>query len=218
MSMKNALLLLVSFIALAGCSQEAGPELNDAASTGSTAAVSAVTEPQGDADLSAQASPTPALPPGTATVNELMNNSIDPAARGLWSAVSYVVTAEGTQETSPQSDADWNALRQHADALMQAAAVLTLPGLRVNAEADVTTPDFQFTPREIEAAIGANPFPWRGYTQDMQMVTLQILGAIERRDVAEYMELGVTLNQACDGCHAEYWYRPQPMRGAEGVR
>lgn len=152
------------------------------------------------------------------TVNALMKEIIDPAARELWTAVSYVVTAEGTEETSPQTDEDWARLRLRADALMQASMTLQLPGLRMHADANAPRPDFQFTPREIEAAVADNPFPWRGYAQDMQMTTLQILGAIERRDLMEYSSLGVTLNDACDGCHGEYWYRPQPMRGAEGIR
>jgi hypothetical protein len=152
------------------------------------------------------------------TVNALMKDTIDPAARDLWAAVSYVVSAEGTQETSPETDEDWTRLRNRADALMQASMTLQLPGLRMHVDANAQRPDFQFMPREIEAAVADNPFPWRGYAQDMQMTTLQILGAIERRDLMEYSSLGVTLNDACDGCHGEYWYKPQPMRGAEGIR
>lgn len=152
------------------------------------------------------------------TVNALMKDSIEPAARKLWNAVSYVVSETGTQETSPQSNADWNALRDSADVLMKTALTLQLPGLRIHADPDAERPDFQFSPEEIEARLSANPAPWRSYAQHMQTTTLQILGAIERRDLIEYTTMGVTLNEACEGCHAEYWYRPLPMRGAEGLR
>jgi hypothetical protein len=170
--------------------------------------------PPGDTQVAEPAAPT--LPVPTVTVHELMKD-IQPAATGLWTAVSYVVSAQGTQETAPQTDADWQALRSHADILLQASAMLQLPGLRVTTGA-MTTPAYQFTPSEIEQALSANPVPWQTFTEDMRTATLQILGAIERRDLLEYTQLGATLNEACENCHARYWYRPQSMRGAEGLR
>lgn len=155
------------------------------------------------------------LPP--ATIQVLMRDQIQPAATGLWTAVSFVVTEQGTQETMPTTDEDWNGLRDHADVLMQASATLQLPNLRVITDA-IVTPDFQLTPEEIEQARMSDPAPWRSFVEEMRTSTLKILGAIERRDLVEYTQLGATLNEACEGCHARYWYRPLPMRGAEGLR
>jgi hypothetical protein len=199
---------------LVACSREAEPAAADNA--GQLAPpVAAIAAP-------AQAAPSLVAPAGLAvpdiTVNALMKDTIDPAARELWTAVSYVVSAAGTQETAPETDADWDALRGKANVLMQAAVTLQLPGLRIHADAEAPRPEFQFSPQQIAAAVASNPRPWRGFAQDMQQSALQILGAIARRDLVEYSTTGVILNESCEGCHAEYWYKPQAMPGAEGVR
>jgi hypothetical protein len=141
------------------------------------------------------------------TVKALMRDSINPAARSLWTAVSYVATAEGTQETMPTTDADWQRLQQQVDSLLKAGFALTLPNLTAEANASAT-PAYQYATADIAALVATMPTAWRNYSERMQAVSLQIADSIKRRDVQTFTELGATLNQACEGCHAEYWYRP----------
>lgn len=150
----------------------------------------------------------PSLAPQT-TVNALMKDTIDPAAQALWTAVSYTATAEGITETMPETEDDWNTLRARADELIKAGVLLMLPGLKVN-DLSVVPPGFQYTPAEIERLIQQDPAPWRNYAERMQTAVLQLAGAIQQRDVTALMELGPPINQACEGCHGQYWYRPMP--------
>jgi hypothetical protein len=150
----------------------------------------------------------PALVPST-TVNALMKDIINPAANALWTAVSYTATAEGVAETMPETEEDWNLLRARADELIKAGVLLMLPGLKVN-DLSVVPPAYQYTPSEIERLIQQDPGGWRNYAERMQTTVLQLMGAIERRDVTALMELGPPVNQACEGCHGQYWYRPMP--------
>jgi hypothetical protein len=146
------------------------------------------------------------------TVHSLMRDVINPAARRLWGAFSYVITAEGEQESRPESDEDWQALRTHADALIRAGLTLKLPTLRVDDGSAPPAAEYQFDHAEVARLIAADPSVWRNYAERMQGITLRIVTAIDRRDATTYTELGVELNQTCEGCHVQFWYRPLQRR------
>lgn len=159
----------------------------------------------------------PAALPDDMAVASLMRDTINPASRTLWRAVSYTVTAEGTTETAPTTDADWQALRAEAESLMRASTLLMLPTLKVgDMQAAADRPGFQYTPAEIERLRLQEMDAWRNYAQQLQTTTLQLLTTIERRDVTAYVEAGPPINQACEGCHGQFWYRPPNMNGAIG--
>lgn len=159
----------------------------------------------------------PAALPDDVTVASLMRDTINPSSRNLWRAVSYTITAEGTTETAPTSDADWQALRAEAEALMRAATLLMLPTLKVgDLQAAADRPGFQYTPAEIERLRVQQTDAWRSYAQQLQTTTLQLMKTIEQRDVNAYVEAGPPINQACEGCHGQFWYRPPNMNGATG--
>lgn len=151
----------------------------------------------------------------TATpLNQLMNNLIQPSADTLWTAVSYVITSEGTTETQPETTEDWERLRTSALALIEAGNALMLPGRQVAAEVAAEYPEFQYRPDEIEALIAADPASWNGYAQDMQALTRDTLRAIEFRDLMGLTDFGARINEACQNCHSQFWYRPLGMPDA----
>jgi len=127
-------------------------------------------------------------------------------------AVSYVATEAGTTETMPTTDDDWAGLRKRADVLVKASATLMLPVLKIADAPAGKTPNYQYTPAEIEQLRSQNQNAWREYAVRLQNTTQQLIGTIERRDLNGFTELGVPLNQACEGCHSQFWYRPQQFR------
>lgn len=153
------------------------------------------------------------------TVKDVMTTLIDANARQLWSAVSYVVTEAGVEETLPQTEADWQGLRANAVALIEGGNALLITGRLVDLPVNAAEyPDFQFTPDEIAQLISADPDSWAFNLQDMQAAALDTLAAIDDRDLLAFTERAALINQACEACHAQYWYRPLPMRGNEGLR
>ena len=152
----------------------------------------------------------PAIVYDTATtIEELMTAIVMPRAGHLWNAVSYVATAEGITETMPQTDEDWTALRNSAVTLIEAGNMLMIPGREIlSSEFDPATANFQLTPDEITQLLADDPMPWQGYAQQLQEYTRTTLQAIELRDVMGLQEFGAEINEACEGCHATYWYRP----------
>lgn len=147
----------------------------------------------------------------TISVRDLMKTLIDPNARELWGGVSYVQTEQGVDETVPQTQEDWDALRRNAIALIEGSNALMLPGRKIDPAPDTVTPDFQFTPQEIEQMLAEDPETWIINLQTMQDSVLQTLEMIDRKDILGFTERGATINEACETCHAQYWYKPLPM-------
>lgn len=144
------------------------------------------------------------------SVLALMNAIIQPSALELWQAVRYVVTAEGVEEDiRPQTDEDWFRLQASAISLIEAGNALLIPGrVMDNAPLDPDYPDYQYRPEEIQALVESDAENWRAYIKQMQFFTRTTLETIEEKDLLGLMETSAAINNACQGCHAEFWYRP----------
>jgi len=139
-----------------------------------------------------------------------MNAIIQPSALELWQAVRYVVTADGVEEDiRPQTDEDWFRLQASAISLIEVGNSLLIPGRVMDNESiDPDYPDYQYRPEEIQALVESDAENWRAYIKEMQFFTKNTLEAIEEKDLIGLMETGAAINNACQGCHAEFWYRP----------
>jgi hypothetical protein len=204
MNRSFVLVLLGSLIILPGCS----PAPQQPEPVAATGAENIATQ---DTGASATAAPF-AMFNTTISVKDLMSVIINPNARELWSGVSYIVSAEGTVEKVPQTQQDWDILKANAIALIEGGNALMLPGRRIgNSDMPADRPDFQFASEEIEARMREEQDNWIAIAQAMQDSALQTLEAIERKDILGFTEKGAEINEACESCHAQYWYRPLPM-------
>jgi hypothetical protein len=166
----------------------------------------------------ASALPASAMPSfAEVALQSLMKDTINPAALKLWRAVSYEVSTEGSKETKPTTAEDWAQLRAQTEQLISAGFALRAPTLTL-APSTNSVPAFQYSPSEITELLQQNNRPWRNYAEQMQATLLQLLTSIEQRNIDSFTEQGAVLNQSCEGCHAQYWYKPLPMRGNEAQR
>jgi hypothetical protein len=146
-----------------------------------------------------------------ATVREVMASIVDPAADAIWGAVEVVATLEGTVEKQPRTDDEWLALRRHAVTLMEAGNLLILPDRRVAGPgAKAADPRVDLHPDEIEARIADDRPAWASHAHALQAAGARTLQAIESKNVKALIDAGEALDQACEACHQNYWYRPSP--------
>ena len=147
-----------------------------------------------------------------ATVREIMQSIVDPAADAIWGAVEVVATLEGTVHKQPATDDEWRVLRRHAVTLMEAANLLLIPGREI-AKPGETAGDqrVDLHPDEIEARIAQDPSAWASHTRALQSAATETLQAIDARSVKGLSDAGEVLDQACEACHTTYWYRPSPQ-------
>src|SRR5688572_8488746 len=99
------------------------------------------------------AAPQPEYRP-MATVKDLMTDVIDPNADGVWEAVGTIATPEGIEERAPKTDEEWQAVRRHAIALIEAANLLLIPGRPIaRAHEKSVAPGVELEPAEIQALL-----------------------------------------------------------------
>ncbi len=145
------------------------------------------------------------------TIRDVMNTFIDPNADTIWEAMSYEASLdEGIIERVPETDEDWNLLRKSAIGIIEGANSLMIPGRRVAPPGSTTPyPDAEYEPFEVEEKLRQDRTSWVAYSQGLQLATLNVINAIDARDLDAYTEAGGSVDNACTACHQQYWYRPE---------
>jgi cytochrome c556 len=167
--------------------------------TGATLALAACTRSGGGATQPTQPTQQYRL---TATVQDLMNGIIDPSADVLWDSVAYIASEKGIEDRQPRTQAEWQAVRRSAIALIEAANLLSMPGRSV-----APTPgQGGLTPAEIQQRIDSSHAAFAQFARNLQDAGLQALAAIDARNAEGLMDAGGRIDTACEACHVTYWY------------
>jgi hypothetical protein len=156
-----------------------------------------------------------------ATIQELMDAEVDPAADALWGAVGFFATAKGTEDRQPRTDADWEKVKHLAITLVEATNLLAIPGRKVAAEGSRLDPEElggNTDPIDIEKQINATRESFIGYAHGLHDAAMLALNAINAKDVAALDAAGEKMDQACENCHRAYWYpnAPEPVKTYPG--
>ncbi|SHH08048.1 cytochrome c [Massilia sp. CF038] len=144
-----------------------------------------------------------------ASIQDLMVSIVDPSADVLWEAVSSETTAKGIEEKYPRTAQEWQAVRNHAIALQEAANLLMMENRAVTHGGKATEDahvEGIFSPHETRKAIDADPARFHGAARGLQDAAGEALHAIDAKDPARLLVAGGKLDQACEHCHSIYWY------------
>ncbi|MBI4473709.1 MAG: hypothetical protein HY646_13665 [Acidobacteria bacterium] len=143
----------------------------------------------------------------TATVRELMKAMIDPSADGVWDSVQTVIDESGVHEKAPQTDEDWAGVRRHVVTLMEASNLLLVPGRHIAApDEKADNPEYMLQPEEIEALVRETRDDWVKLTHGLHDAAVVALKSVEAKNPQALFDAGGGLFQACEHCHAKYWY------------
>jgi hypothetical protein len=141
----------------------------------------------------------------TATLQELMDSTVDPAADALWNAVEVIATAEGIEEKHPHTDEQWQSVRRGAITLIEATNLLVMQGRRA-APPGTQSARGELTPAQIDRKIAASRPTFEQFANVLRLSAVQALNAIDRRDSEALLDAGNALDEACEACHLNYWY------------
>ena len=145
----------------------------------------------------------------TATVQDLMDAQIDPAADFLWQSVATIVNEAGIEDRRPRTGEEWEAVRFAALRLVEGTNLLMMEGRRVAAEG-MTIEDAHLagvlTPGEIQQEMETTWPAFVAYAQALHDAGMESLRAIAARDAEALLNSGETIDVACEGCHRTYWY------------
>jgi len=144
-----------------------------------------------------------------ASIKELMDSTVDPAADGLWDSVAIISSEKGVEKREPRTDEQWQAVRRHAVTLIESMNLVMMNGRR--AAPPGTRPKLgELSPDQIEAKIVANRPEFDLFADGVRGKALVALDAIDRKDTKALFSVGGDIDQACEGCHVTFWYPNSP--------
>jgi hypothetical protein len=143
------------------------------------------------------------------TVKEIMEGIVDPNADVLWESVATNISAAGVQEKAPQTDEEWAAVQHSALMLAEAANLLKMRGREIArpGDANKSGPDApELTPPQIQDKVNRDWSLWITHANRLQETAVVAWRIANARDVNGIVDVGDTLDKACESCHLEYWY------------
>lgn len=148
--------------------------------------------------------PPPFIP--AATLQELMDAQIDPAADFIWGSVGTVITAAGVEDRRPHTDEDWAQVRHKVIALIEATNLLLIPGRRVADSDFPSAGPGVLSSTEIQRNLTHDPAGFDSFVLALRAVALQELAAVDHQDAAALLQTGEAMDAACESCHVANWY------------
>jgi len=143
----------------------------------------------------------------TATVKDLMQSIVDPAADQVWGAVTTVQTAQGTIDKAPKTPEEWLKVRHGAVGLSEGANLLMMPGRHVAlAHEKSDTPGVELEPAEMEVLINKDRAAFIQRAKALHEAGIAAVAAADAKDAQKLFEVGEQIEQACENCHSHYWY------------
>lgn len=139
-----------------------------------------VTPPDGAA-AGGQAQPSTPPPPYKLAVDmrTLMNAVIERPANVVWESVGEVHTPAGIEKRSPQTDADWQTIRDAAVTMTEAANLLMMPGRSRDEE-------------------------WMQSAAGLIKEGQRMIAAIDQKNTQDVFDIGADVYEACVRCHSQY--------------
>lgn len=155
----------------------------------------------------------------TASIQDIMQHIVDPAADGLWESVEVTITSKGEETKQPRNAEEWKTVRSYAIQLAEAANLLAIDKRPVahGGKALEDSHIKEILPAEqIQAKIDANRPAFNAYARTLQDSADLAIAAVDAKDVAKLVNIGAKIDHACEQCHLAYWY-PNDKRPTEFV-
>jgi hypothetical protein len=126
----------------------------------------------------------PAPPPSelrpALSLKQMMEWVIDPAADAVWDSVKTIITEQGTKEIAPQTQEQWDAVRNGAAMLVESSSLLMM---RTRAR---------------------DQGEWIAAARRLAETAEKALKAAASKDAAGVFAAGGEIYDACAACHRQY--------------
>ncbi len=116
----------------------------------------------------------------TGDVKHLMQWVLDPAADQVWGSSGSIITATGTQDLTPTTDAEWLATQHSAAVVAESGNLLLMPGL------------------------ARDHNDWQDFSLGLIAAGKLAMAAAAERDAEALFDAGGQIYRVCASCHAVY--------------
>ncbi|MDP9091268.1 MAG: hypothetical protein M3O26_21345 [Pseudomonadota bacterium] len=148
----------------------------------------------------------------TASIQELMDSVIDPAADALWDSVSITQTRKGTIFHQPHSDEQWHEVRRRAIALIEGSNLLAMEGRKLVAPGSAVLDQGTsgvLSAEEGQKRLDSQHTTFVQFASALRDAGTQMLAAIDKKDALGMMNAGAAMDGVCESCHLTFWYPNQ---------
>lgn len=115
------------------------------------------------------------------TIQQLMAQDVQPTADIYWKAVQYISDEQGNRDIVPQTDADWQRVKDAATKIVEYAELLKTPGYTEGRNDD-----------------------WVQFANSLAEVGKQAEQAAAEKSPDKVFEVGGTMYSVCSACHMVY--------------
>lgn len=159
--------------------------------------------------VSSSAPPSPFLP--YASIREIMEAEVDPAADAIWDSVQIEITVAGEQHKQPRNDKEWHAVRRSAVTLVESTNLLVADDRKI-VSPHAQLPAGEADPVVLQRRLDSNRAVFIGFARALREASLKALDAIDAKDADRLLEVGGEIDDACEACHLVYWYPPDLVK------
>ena len=154
--------------------------------------------------------PEAAVPDGpfrlTASIRELMDSEIDPAADFIWASVASISTRAGLEERQPRTDEEWLEVRRHAITLIEATNLLVMDGRRVSHDSSPRRERESSTPIKPSRRSTLTVWPSSRSRSGFGIRGCKPWRRSMPKIRCDYSISAAASMHACESCHVTFWY------------
>ncbi len=155
---------------------------------------------------------------GPATIKDIMHSMVDPSGDFLFKSVQEIADARGVSEKAPQTDAEWEDVRQRLLVLMDAQNLLTVPGrLAARPKDRSKNPQVENEPVEVQRLLDADRPNFLRRARRLGDAATVAMKAVDAKDKDALSRSLDGIDKACESCHLHYWY-PNDKRAQEAAK
>jgi hypothetical protein len=161
---------------------------------------------------------TPAKDSSTLTIKEIMDLVVDPSGDFLFECVEDIADKRGITHKAPRTERQWLQVRHHLQVLMDAPAMLTVPGRRAAHPSDRSrNPEVENEPEQVQLLLDSQHEDFVQRAQRLRNAAAIGMDAAVARDPKALFVAISGIDKACESCHLHYWY-PNDKRAHEAAR
>jgi hypothetical protein len=173
-------------------------------------------------DAAGSSSPGGAAPAAPLTIQELMDQQVNPAGEFLFRCVRVVADDRGRRLEAPSTDAQWGDVRDKLNVLRSASALLNAPGIKAAPPGfRAENPGVESEPAEIQTAVDSNRADFNAHAARLNAAAAVAMKSADAKDPRALMQALDGIDKACESCHLRYFYprdkRAQQQAKEDGV-
>ncbi len=115
-------------------------------------------------------------------IQQTMEWFLDPAADVIWDSAGTIITAQGRQELTPDTDDGWDTVLHAAATLAETGNLLMMPGRSAGDD-------------------------WNEYSRGLVAAGKLAMEAAQAKDGDALFDAGGRIYQVCKACHNQYWIK-----------